>query len=104
MPDRDEGPGQSAAAGCPFLLPEKALTNREQETLALAAHGHTIKAIALRLSIAERTVKHYLYQARQKLGAMNTTHAVAIAVNWGLIQFDTFLNLQGEGHGLTPAL
>jgi LuxR family transcriptional regulator, activator of conjugal transfer of Ti plasmids len=37
------------------------------------------------LGIAENTVRFYLVQARDKLGASNITHAVRIAVEHDLI-------------------
>jgi len=80
--------GQSAQTGCPFFVARK-LTGREIEALSLAALGLTSKGIARRLSIAERTAKDHLQAAREKLGAANTTHAVAIAVSRSLIQIES---------------
>lgn len=77
--------GQSAEAGCPLFV----LSNRERETLRLAALGCTTKEIALRLAIAEVTAKKHLQAARAALGAANTVHAVAIALSKKLIEFNT---------------
>lgn len=82
MPDRAQSPGQSVE-DCPFFL-----SPRERQSLQLAAKGHTSKGIALELAIAEQTAKHYLRQARAKLAAFNTTHAVAIALALGLISIE----------------
>lgn len=80
--------GQSVETGCPLFCSQK-LTGRELEALSLAALGLTSKGIARKLSVAERTAKDHLQAAREKLGAMNTTHAVAIAVSRHLIQIDS---------------
>ncbi len=66
--------------GLPFFL-----SPRQKAVLALAAGGCTNRDIALRLGLKVRTVRHYLAEARRRLGASNTTHAVAIAVARGLI-------------------
>jgi LuxR family quorum sensing-dependent transcriptional regulator len=60
------------------------------EALSLAAHGQTTRAIAGRMAIAERTVKAHLRACRKKLGGLNTTHTVGIAVTRRLINVDTF--------------
>lgn len=83
-----ENRGQSADAGCPFFY-EKKLSSRELEALSLAALGYTAKGIAVRLFIAEQTAKEYLQAAREKLGAANTTNAVFIAGQSGLLKIDT---------------
>ena len=41
-------------------LPVEPLTERELEILALAAKGYTNKAIAMQLSISDRTVQGHL--------------------------------------------
>jgi len=56
------------------------LTDRQQSVLQLAAEGFTDYQIGRQLHIAPRTVRHHLEKARAKIGAINTTHAVAIAV------------------------
>jgi len=40
---------------------------------------------ALVLRISEHTLRVYIESARNKLGALNTTHAVARALSYGLI-------------------
>lgn len=45
-----------------------ALTLREREVAALAAAGRTNKAIALELSISDKTVEKHLSRAYVKLG------------------------------------
>lgn len=83
MPDRVNLPGQSADVDCPFFL-----TERQRTALRLAALGYTDHAAARRMQVATRTVQAHLQSARRVLGAMNTTHAVALAIRHQLIVFD----------------
>lgn len=62
------------------------LSPRELEVLTLASGGMTKPDIARLLSIAEQTVKDHLAHARQKLGAKNTTHAVLLASQQGILK------------------
>lgn len=64
----------------------KRLTARESDVLELAAAGNSNKQIAARLSLSEDTVKGYMKAIFARLGAMDRTHAVAIAVRNGLIE------------------
>lgn len=68
--------------------PSRTLTDREVQILRLVAEGKKIREIAQSVRLAERTVKHYLELTRQKLGAENSSHAVALAVQRGLIRVD----------------
>jgi DNA-binding CsgD family transcriptional regulator len=61
------------------------LTAREVEVLRFSAHGNTYIEIAEALQISSRTVRFFLENARQKLGCRNTTHAVAFALQHGII-------------------
>ncbi len=65
--------------------PVRALSPREKDTLTLLAVGHNRAAIAEQLNISENTLRVYIESARFKLGAANTTHAVAMALIHGLI-------------------
>ncbi len=65
-----------------------ALTEREVEILRLVATGKKTREIARSVHLAERTVKHYLELICEKLGAENRSHAVALAVQRGLIRVD----------------
>lgn len=60
-------------------------TPAEIDVLTAAADGYSVPETALLLSKGETTVKNQLMRARLKLGARNTTHAVAIAMRRGLI-------------------
>lgn len=71
----------------PGRLPEQgqALSPREVEAMTLLAVGYSRAQVAETLSISEHTLRVYIESARFKLGAMNTTHAVARALSRGLI-------------------
>jgi len=59
--------------------PADPLTERERRALALAEEGHPNQAIAERLGLSVGTVRNYLSEAAQKLGAGNRTEAARIA-------------------------
>lgn len=61
------------------------LTPREIEILTWSAKGKSRWEISIILEISEETVKAHLENIRRKLGASNTTHAIAIALLHGLL-------------------
>ncbi|MBT8454690.1 MAG: LuxR family transcriptional regulator [Alphaproteobacteria bacterium] len=61
------------------------LSPREADTLKMLALGYSRAKAAELLSISEHTLRVYIENARVKLGASNTTNAVARAVIGGLI-------------------
>lgn len=61
------------------------LSPRETDTLRLLAMGFSRAQAADALTISEHTLRAYIESARFKLGAMNTTHAVARAMTNGQI-------------------
>ncbi|WGH80063.1 helix-turn-helix transcriptional regulator [Jannaschia ovalis] len=65
--------------GAPSLSP------RERDALTMLAAGRSRAQAAERLKISEHTLRVYIESARHKLGALNTTHAVANALARGLI-------------------
>lgn len=65
--------------------PSKSLSPRESDALSLLAMGYSRAQAADSLSISEHTLRAYIEAARMKLGAQNTTHAVAKALSQGLI-------------------
>lgn len=65
--------------------PAQSLSPREIETMTLLAIGYSRAQAADTLSISEHTLRVYVESARHKLGALNTVHAVARALNRGLI-------------------
>jgi DNA-binding CsgD family transcriptional regulator len=65
--------------------PSMALSPREVDALTLLGIGYSRAQVANSLSISEHTLRAYIESARLKLGAQNTTHAVARAISRGLI-------------------
>jgi DNA-binding CsgD family transcriptional regulator len=63
----------------------KSLSRRETDALTYLAMGYGRGQVAEMLSISEHTLRVYIESARFKLGATNTTHAVAKAITEGLI-------------------
>jgi DNA-binding CsgD family transcriptional regulator len=63
----------------------RALSPREVDAMTLLAMGYSRAQVAEALSISEHTLRVYIESARFKLGALNTTHAVARAMSRGLI-------------------
>ncbi len=60
------------------------LTARQKEVLALLTQGHSNKEIAIRLDIAEITVKMHLSTVFRALGVVNRTQAVMMVRRLGL--------------------
>lgn len=69
--------------------PLEALSERELEVLRLAARGYTNKAIAVQLTISDRTVQGHLARVFDKLQAAGRTEAVMRAVGLGLLPPDS---------------
>ena len=71
----------------PGRAPEQSrqLSPREVDAMTLLAMGYSRSQVAESLSISEHTLRVYIESARFKLGALNTTHAVARAIGFGLI-------------------
>jgi len=67
----------------PALVEE--LTPREIEVLGLLSEGLSNKAIALRLSISDQTVKFHVNAILGKLGAESRTEAVVLAARLGIV-------------------
>ena len=74
-----------AIAGDRRPEPVRPLSPREVDTLTYLSMGYGRGQIADLLSISEHTLRAYIESARFKLGAANTTHAVARALAEGLI-------------------
>jgi len=62
------------------------LTPREMEVLRLMAQGCGNKEICQELHLAEITVKKYVQNIIQKMGASDRTHAAIQAVRLGLVE------------------
>lgn len=68
-----------------FGRPGDPLTRREEEILLGLADGLMVNEIAAELHIAAETAKGHAQSLRQKLGARNAAHAVALAYHRGLL-------------------
>lgn len=69
----------------PAAPPPPRLTPREREVLLWIAKGKTGWEIAQILRLAERTVVYHVENARAKLKATSRSHAVVLALGFGLI-------------------
>ncbi len=76
----EAGDPDGSAAGLPIRL-----SPREAEVLALLAEGAPNKVIARRLGISVHTAKFHVAAILVKLGAVNRTDAIAIAMRQGLV-------------------
>lgn len=64
---------------------ERHLAPREIAVLAAAADGHSTHQTAIHLGLSTETVEGCLRDAVRRLGCVNETHAVAVAVRRGMI-------------------
>jgi LuxR family quorum sensing-dependent transcriptional regulator len=62
------------------IAPKNVLTTREIEVLRWVARGKSAWEIGEILHITKRTVDEHVRTAARKLGAVNRTHAVALAL------------------------
>jgi len=62
------------------------VTKREREVLELAAHGLSSKRIAYELGVSESTANYHIASIRRKFRARTRSHALAQAVQFGLIR------------------
>ena len=62
------------------------LSPRERDVLTMISAGRRRAQIADALGISESTLRVYIDSARHKLGALNSFHAVALAVKTGAIK------------------
>ena len=76
---------QEAAVKLSERIPHTDLTDREQEVLLWIARGLGNKQIADTLKITEHTVKYHVNLILSKLGADDRAHAVAVAVERGIL-------------------
>ena len=66
------------------LMLDGRLTPRQLEVLSLVANGLASKQVACKLNIGEQTVKNYMSEIMNRLGANSRAHAVALAYSRGL--------------------
>lgn len=62
------------------------ISEREREVLGWLVHGKNTAGVAAVLGITERTVKFHVGNILRKLNATSRTHAVAIALDLGLVE------------------
>lgn len=72
------------------------LSERETETLKLAARGLSNKQIAERLDSTENAIKHVFTAILAKLAASDRAHAVALAVERNIIDLDAIALKDGR--------
>lgn len=68
-----------------YYFRPKSLTKRETELLRLAKTGLSTPELSEIMKIAERTVHYHMANILKKLDAMSKPHAVAIAIDRGLL-------------------
>lgn len=73
-------------AGIDARIRSSQLSARQLDVLEGVAAGETNLEIAVRLFLAEETIKTHMKTIKAKLGARNRTHAVLIATRLGLIE------------------
>ena len=61
------------------------LSNRQTQVLALVAKGETDNEMALELNISPQTVAWYVREIRARLDARSRAHAVALALQQGIL-------------------
>lgn len=77
---RDESQASGAAD-----VPMRDLTPRQRQVLQLVAEGYSLKEIAARLEITQKTVEFHKYKLMRQLHASTTAELTAIAITHGLI-------------------
>jgi two-component system competent response regulator ComA len=68
------------------------LSSKEQQILMEVSKGFTNKAIAINLSMSQRTIEHYLTKVFSKLGVGSRTEALMKAKEFGLLPQLTIKN------------
>ncbi len=72
---------------------EVRLSCRQREILALVAQGASDNEIAMQLCLSAKTVSWYVKEIRARLDARSRAHAVALALQHGLL-FETLMPKQ----------
>ena len=65
------------------------LTNRERDVLHLMAEGRDNGGIARTLGLTRGTVKGYVHNILEKLGAADRTQALTLAIRRGIVHLDS---------------
>jgi len=74
-------------AGVDMQKRASALTRRQLDVLTLSARGRNAAQIAKELRVTSRTVNEHRRWIFRKLSVSNITHAVAVALTSGMIDF-----------------
>jgi DNA-binding NarL/FixJ family response regulator len=69
-------------------IPIRDLTDRQRQVLQLVAEGHSLKEIAARLQITQKTVEFHKYKLMRQLHASTTAELTAIAITHGFVGSD----------------
>lgn len=86
---------ESVCAGLPYFSNRftsiaeqlnKTFSSREVDILQMMSAGMKSRDIACRLFISENTVEYHRKKMKQRLGAQNEAHLIAIAINRGIIK------------------
>jgi len=86
---KSRAPQENAGSPCgspSAPLPAVHLSPREREILRHVAAGHTTKALAAALNIAESTAEWHVSNILVKLGASSRAEAVAVGLREGLLE------------------
>lgn len=67
------------------------LSAREREVLLTTSRGFSIKEIAAKLCITERTVQAHLTSVYAKFGCRSKGEALLVALKWGILTVDELL-------------
>lgn len=70
------------------------LTAREHQVLEYIANGLSAKQVAQEIDIAPRTVERHIENVRLKIRARNRTHMVTIALESGLLVFQSHIGIK----------
>ena len=79
------------------------LSKREREVLRLGASGATDQEISDHLSISVPTLRTYWLRIREKVGAVNRTHAIALVVASAFEESDPRQRILIEARSTGPA-
>lgn len=69
-------------------VPESDLTDRETDVLLLLSKGCSNREIGARLNISENTTRIHVSRILDKLGVVDRTQAVLVAIQRGLVHLD----------------
>lgn len=86
---------ESVCAGLPYSSSrfmsiaeqmDRDFSSREVDILQMMSEGMRSRDIACRLFISENTVEYHRKKLKQRLGAQNEAHLIALAINKGVIK------------------